>query len=64
MDHYVPWLRELQRVLQPGAQVAILTRAFEPFKDAIRQVPALEIRGGYSVTIAGEWGRIYLLQRT
>lgn len=64
LDYYVPWLRELQRVLQPGAQVVVLTRAFESFKDAIRQAPALEIRGGYSVTIAGEWGRIYLLQRT
>jgi tRNA G10 N-methylase Trm11 len=64
MAHYVPWLRELQRVLQSGAQAAILTRSFESFKDAIRQAPALEIRGGYSVTIAGEWGRIYLLQRS
>lgn len=60
---YATWLREMQRVLRPGAGAVVLTRAFEQFKDAIRQAPHLEVRSGYSVTISGEWGRIYLLQR-
>lgn len=57
------WLQEFARVLQPGATAIVLTRAYEQFKDAIRQAPGLEIRSGYSVTVAGEWGRIYLLER-
>ncbi|HZD11323.1 MAG TPA: hypothetical protein VE553_08275 [Candidatus Binatia bacterium] len=60
---YATWLSELQRVLQPGSNAVVLTRAFEQFKSAIREAPHLEIRGGYSVTVSGEWGRIYLLLR-
>lgn len=60
---YNEWLLELQRVLRPGGDAVVLTRAFEQFKTAIRQTPRLEIRSGFSVTISGEWGRIYILQR-
>lgn len=60
---FVAWLREMQRVLQSGGQAVVLTRDFEPFKDAVRQVPALAIRSGYSLTVSGEWGRIYILHR-
>lgn len=60
---YIAWLQEMERVLQPGAGAVVLTRAYEQFKDAIRQAPHLEIRGGYSVTVSGEWERIYLLER-
>ena len=60
---YVQWLQEMQRVLRPAGQAVVLTRAFEQFKDAIREAPYLEIRSGYSVTVSREWGRIYLLQR-
>ncbi len=60
---YNEWLLELQRVLRPGGDAVVLTRAFEQFKNAIRQTPRLEIRSGFSVTVSGEWGRIYLLQR-
>lgn len=60
---YNDWLLELQRVLRPGGDAVVLTRAFEQFKNAIRQTPHLEIRSGFSVTVSGEWGRIYLLQR-
>lgn len=63
MAQYVGWLNELARVLQPGARAVIFTHAFDAFKDAIREAPLLEIRGGYSLTVADEWGRIYLLQR-
>lgn len=62
-ERYVAWLQEIERVLQPGSGAVILTRAYEQFKDAIRHTPQLEIRGGYSVTVAGEWERIYLVQR-
>lgn len=60
---YNQWLLELQRVLRPGGDAVVLTRAFEQFKNAIRQAPRLEIRSGFSVTVSGEWGRIYILQR-
>lgn len=60
---YTDWLLELQRVLRPGGDAVVLTRAFEQFKNAIRQTPQLEIRSGFSVTVSGEWGRIYTLQR-
>lgn len=60
---YNEWLLELQRVLRPGGDAVVLTRAFEQFKNAIRQTPRLEIRSGFSVTVSGEWGRIYILQR-
>lgn len=60
---YVQWLKEIERVLRPGATAVVLARAYEQFKAAIRQTPQLEIQRGYSVTIAGEWGRIYLLKR-
>lgn len=64
VQRYTVWLLELQRVLLPGATVVVLTHAFDQFKEAIRQTPHLEVRGGYSVTVSGEWGRIYLLQRS
>lgn len=60
---YATWLQEMQRVLQSGAQAVVLTRDFESFKDAVRHARALAIRSGYSVTISGEWGRIYILHR-
>ncbi len=63
-QQYEEWLQEMQRVLRPGGQAVVLTRAFEQFKDAIRETPHLEIRSGYSITVSGEWGRIYLLQRS
>ncbi|MFW5941360.1 MAG: hypothetical protein ACOC9V_04810 [Chloroflexota bacterium] len=60
---YAGWLGELQRVLRDGGLAVILTREYDLFKDVIRDFPALQIRGGYSVTVAREWGRLYLVQR-
>jgi hypothetical protein len=56
-------LAELVRVLRPGAQAVILTRAYTLFKEALRAYPKLEIRSGYSLTLEGRWGRIYLVER-
>lgn len=64
LDHYFrAWLSEIQRVLRPQARAVILTHEYEFFKDVIRDYAALEIRGGYSVTVAGQWGRIYIVER-
>ncbi len=60
---YGAWLREVERVLKPGGRAAIFTHAYEQFKNAVREAPLLEIRGGYSLTVAKQWGRIYLLER-
>lgn len=62
-QRYRGWLAELQRALSPGGLLVLLTSEHELFKDVIRDVRGLEIRSGYSVTVAGQWGRIYLLRR-
>ena len=61
VDAYGEWLGALARVLRPGGRGVILTTAYDPFRDAIRAYPALEIRRGYSVRVGRSWGRIYIV---
>jgi tRNA (guanine6-N2)-methyltransferase len=59
---YPRLLAESARVLKPGGRAAFITSAYDLFRAAIREVPALEIERGYSVSVLGEWGRVYLLR--
>ena len=61
VDGYGDWLGALARVLRPGGRGVILTTAYDPFRDAIRAYPALQIRRGYSVRLGRVWGRIYII---
>jgi hypothetical protein len=61
---YVAWLEELARVLHPEGRAAILVPAYDLFRDALRDVPALQIERGYSARIGERWGRIYIITPT
>jgi tRNA (guanine6-N2)-methyltransferase len=60
---YAAWLRELERVLQREGHAAILVPAYDLFRDALRDVPALQIERGYSARIGERWGRLYIITR-
>ena len=57
------WLAEMARVLRPQGRAVVLTREYELFKDVIRRHPSLQIRGGYSTIVKGEWARIYIVEK-
>jgi hypothetical protein len=61
---YAAWLRELERVLHREGRAAILVPAYDLFRDALRDVPALQVERGYSARIGERWGRLYLVTRS
>jgi SAM-dependent methyltransferase len=54
-------LAELQRVVQPGGRIVLLSSEYDLVKETIRQLPRLTITTGYSIAVLGQWGRIYIV---
>lgn len=61
---YPAFFTELERIMRPNGKAAILSSEYDLVKDAIRQREGLSILGGYSVSILGQWARIYLVERS
>ena len=60
---YPAFLREMARVLAPGALLVTLTSEYDLMRQALRTAPALMLDRGYSVSILGEWSRVYIVRR-
>jgi hypothetical protein len=58
---YTAWLQELARVLRRQGRAVILAPAYDLFREALRNVPALQIERGYSARLGERWGRIYIV---
>lgn len=55
---------EMERVLKPGGKIVLVSSEYELVKQVIRDFPTLQIMGGYSVALLGQWGRIYHIKKT
>jgi 23S rRNA G2445 N2-methylase RlmL len=60
---YPAFVREINRVLRPGARLAMLTSDISTLIDALRRVPTLRERAAYPVMILGQRARVMLVQR-
>jgi len=60
---YPAALRELARVLRPGARLAVLTGDRRTFDEALRRARGLQLRQIYAVQVLGRSAAVYLLQR-
>lgn len=56
--------KEMERVLQANGRAIVLSSEFDLVKTAVRDCPDLNIVTGYSVATLGQWGRIYIIERT
>jgi 23S rRNA G2445 N2-methylase RlmL len=61
---YPRFFAELERVLKPGARTAALSSEYELVKKTVRERPGLHVVTGYSVSVLGQWARIYVIART
>jgi 23S rRNA G2445 N2-methylase RlmL len=60
---YPAFLREMERVLRPGARLVVLTGDTRTFVSALRPVTALFERATYPVTILGRPAHVFVLER-
>ena len=61
---YPRFFAELERLLRPNGRAVILSSEYDLVKTAVRFCPRLTIRSGYAIAILGQWGRIYIIERT
>lgn len=61
---YPKVFKEIERVLTSNGRAIVLSSEFDLVKTAVRQCPGLNIVTGYSVATLGQWGRIYIIERT
>ena len=60
---YPGFLAELERVLKPGGRAVVLSSEYELIKEAVRQRGQLQITRGYSISVLGQWARIYIIDK-
>jgi 23S rRNA G2445 N2-methylase RlmL len=60
---YPAVLRELARVLRPGARLALLSGDARLLAESLRRAPALRERNGYAVQVLGRPARLVLVER-
>jgi hypothetical protein len=60
---YPQVLRELARVLRPGARLALLTGDRRPLEQGLDRVDRLQRRALYPVQVLGQMAGVYLVQR-
>ena len=61
---YPALIAELGRVLTGNGRAVLLSSEYDLVKESVRQQPTLAIVRGYSVSVLGQWGRIYIIDRT
>lgn len=61
---YAAFMLEIGRVLKPNGRAIVFSHQYERLKEATRQQPHLEITTGYSLLVAGQWGRIYIIEQS
>lgn len=60
---YPRFFAELDRVLKPGGQAAVLSSEYELVKAALRDHKRLTNVIGYSIAVLGQWARIYVVRK-
>jgi 23S rRNA G2445 N2-methylase RlmL len=61
---YPAFLREMARVLRPGARLVALTGDSRTFREALGRAPAFVGRTGYAVLLLGRRANIFVLRRS
>lgn len=61
---YPAFVVEMERVLAPGGVLVVLTSAYDVLREALRKAPQLTVDRGYSVSVLGEWARVYIIRRS
>jgi 23S rRNA G2445 N2-methylase RlmL len=60
---YPKFVAEMERLLKPGGKAVLLSSQYELLKDIIRKFPKIKMVRGYAISILGEWGRLYLVEK-
>lgn len=55
---------EFERALAPEGRAIVLSSEYDLVKTAVRTTPALNILTGYSIAVLGQWGRIYIIEKS
>lgn len=60
---YPAFFREMQRVLAGRGVLVVLSSEYDLVRESLRNTPELVVDRGYSVSVLGQWGRIYIVRK-
>lgn len=60
---YPIFFQEMQRVLASQGVLVALTSEYDLVRESLRDTPDLAVDRGYSVSVLGQWGRIYIVRK-
>lgn len=63
-DVVLTYLHETARLLRPAGKLVLFTHDYDRFLELMREEAQLQVLSGHSVLAAGEWGRVYVVERT
>lgn len=55
-------VHESARLLHPAGRFALFTHEYDRFLNLLRAEPRLQVSGGHSVLVNGQWGRVYVIE--
>jgi 23S rRNA G2445 N2-methylase RlmL len=60
---YPAFFREMSRVLAGQGVLVVLSSEYDLVRESLRGAPGLAVDRGYSVSVLGQWGRIYIVRK-
>jgi 23S rRNA G2445 N2-methylase RlmL len=60
---YPNFFQEMSRVLSDQGLLVVLSSEYDLVRTSLRDTPDLKVDRGYSVSVLGQWGRIYIIRK-